>query len=217
MGMFLNYHNIADNYTPNNLICSFPVGKSYTKLDPVQASKPYEEYNTKGELVGYFWHYGETLNLEFNIDGEITVEDDALIYYIVGQHPTSQTQGKVSQKAYNVTDKRSWICTYASEVDKEYGWTEDDEFTYSENSPKHVYIDASTYLADKSVEVALYNFRMECVCNKTFDGASKIIFEIDSELSNKLNKGIYYCSLTVFNDKIRLPIFNSHDCVLSVK
>ena len=217
MGMFSNYHNIADNYIPNNLVCSFPVGKSYTKLDPIQASKPYEEYNAKGELIGYYWHYGETLNLEFNIDGEITVEDDAIIFYNIGQCPTEQTVGKLNQRAYNTATHRSWTCTYVSEADNKYGWTEDAEFTYSEDSPKQVYVDATTFLKDKNVEVVLYNFRMERIHAKTFKGTTKIIFEIDTQLSQELVKGIYYCSLTVFDDKINLPIFNSHDCVLSVK
>ena len=99
MGMFLNYQDIAGNYQPpNNLIRSFPVGKSYTKLDPIQASKPYEEYNAKGELIGYFWHYGESLNLEFNIDGEITIEGDAIVLSVKGQTPP-QIVGHPKQRA----------------------------------------------------------------------------------------------------------------------
>ena len=46
MGMFLNYQNIANSY-PNNLIESFPTLQTCSKLAPVEASRPYEEYNTK--------------------------------------------------------------------------------------------------------------------------------------------------------------------------
>ena len=69
MGMFLNYQNIANSY-PNNLVNAFPSCDICSKLNPLEASKPYEEYNIKGDLIGYFWRYGETLNLEFDIDGE---------------------------------------------------------------------------------------------------------------------------------------------------
>ena len=213
MSMFLNYHNISDNYKPNNLICTFPVGKSYTKLDPVQASKPYEEYDSKGNLIGYFWHYGETLNLEFNIDGEITVEDDALILTSKGSIP-SPLEGALMQRAYNTADKRSWTCTDI--VDNTFIWTEDAEFTYDE-SGKSVYVTAADYMKDKQVCVTLYNFRMEPIHSETFNGNTKIIFSITTELSKKLVRGIYYCSLTVFNDSVNLPIFSSADCTLLVK
>ena len=215
MGMFLNYHNIADNYTPNNLVCSFPVGKSYTKLAPVQASKPYEEYNAKGELIGYFWRYGETLNLEFNIDGEITVESDAIIFVYIGDCPTISTSGRLNQRAYNIAELRSWTLTRI--VDNNYIWEEDEEFIYDESSDTCVYVSAEDFLSDKHVDLTIYNFRMEPIHQETFEGTSKIIFEITPELSNKMKKGIYYCSLTVFNDNMKLPIFGSHDCTLLVK
>ena len=179
MSMFLNYHNISDNYKPNNLICTFPVGKSYTKLDPVQASKPYEEYDSKGNLIGYFWHYGETLNLEFNIDGEITVEDGAMILTSKGSTP-SPLEGALMQRAYNIADKRSWTCTDI--VDNAFIWTEDAEFTYDE-SGKSVYVTAADYMKDKQVDVTLYNFRMEPIHSETFNGNTKIIFPITTELS----------------------------------
>lgn len=214
MGMFLNYENIAD-YHPNNLKCSFPVGKSYTKLDPIQASKPYEEYNTKGELVGYFWRYGETLNLEFNIDGEITVESDAMIFVEAGTGPDISTVGFEEQRAYNIKDMTSWTCTMI--VGDNYIWEMDTEFVYDEHAGTAVYVSAEDFLADKHVEVKLYNFRMEPIYTKIYDGTSKIILPITADLSKQMKRGIYYCSLTVFNGDVNLKIFDSHDCILNVK
>lgn len=215
MGMFLNYQNIADNYMPNNLVCSFPVGKSYTKLDPVQASRPYEEYNAKGELIGYFWHHGETLNLEFNIDGEITVETGSIILNSAGQTPPLD-KGYVDQRAYNIVDLRSWTCMSIN-TKGERVWKIDDEFIYDVSGSDSVYVSAKDYLKDKFIDVTLYNFRMEPIHTETFNGTSKVVFTINKELSEKLVKGIYYCSLTVRNDRINLPIFSSKDCTLLVK
>ena len=213
--MFLNYQNLADNYIPNNLINAFPYRTKETKLDPITASKPFEEYNAKGELIGYFWRYGETLNLEFNIEGEITIETDAILLKVKGQTPTTKTIGKVGQRAYNIVDLASWTCsgmTYG-----EYIWNQDAEFTYPVSATRSVYLSADDYLSDKSVEVTLYNFRMEPICKKLYPASSTIIFNIDRELSNQLVKGIYYCSVIVFNEKVCYTIFDSNDCTLLVK
>lgn len=218
MGMFLNYHNIADNYTPNNLISAFPVGKSYTKLDPVKESKPYEEYNAKGELIGYSWYYGETLNLEFNINGEIVVESDAIIYSAHNDFPSVDTKGHIGRRAYNIADLISWTCTQAFPEEGLYVWEQDKEFEHDlAGATTCVYISASDYLAKKQLELQILNFRFEPILTKTFKGTTKLIFNIDKELSSKLVKGIYYCSLTVVNDNVRTPIFGAKDCTLLVK
>lgn len=216
MGMFLNYQNIADNYKPNNLMNAFPRKMNSSKLDPLDASKPFEEYNTKGELTGYFWRQGETLNLEFNIDGEITLEANAILLKVKGQTPTIQTMGKVNQRAYNIVDLRSWTCVAVTTTGK-YIWEEDAEFTYPINSDRSVYISAEDYLKDKKVEVTLYNFRREPICKKLYNAAPTIVFAIDRELSAAMPKGIYYCSVTVFNDEVCYTIFDSNDCNLLVK
>ena len=217
MGMFLNYQNIADNYKPNNLINAFPHKMNSSKLDPLDASKPFEEYNAKGELSGYFWRQGETLNLEFNIDGEITLEANAILLTSKGQEPTVDTLGKVNQRAYNVVDLRSWTCSAVTTTGK-YIWEEDAEFTYPLNSDRSVYISAADYLKDKKVEVTLYNFRMEPIHKELYPHAAPtIVFKIDRELSNLLPKGIYHCSVTVFNDDVCYTIFDTNDCDLLVK
>lgn len=216
MGMFLNYNNIDENYKPNNLTCSFPVGKSYTKLDPLEVSKPYEEYNTQGELIGYFWRYGETLNLEFNIDGEITVESDAIIFTNAGVFPDETTIGKVNQRAYNIIDLRSWTCTSVIN-DTTYIWEEDLEFEYDETSSKSIYVPAQYYLEDKFIELTIYNFRFEAIYKESIKAGTSVVFQIDSNLSKKLVKGIYYCSLVVYDNNTNKKIFSPDDCVLVVK
>lgn len=77
MGMFTNYENLQDNYIPNNICpptpCPSPCPPE-SKLQPCKPKLPYEEYNATGDLIGYWWYYGDTLNLEFNIEGELVVE-----------------------------------------------------------------------------------------------------------------------------------------------
>lgn len=214
--MFLNYHNIADNYRPNNLINAFPSKIIPSKLAPVEASKPYEEFNAKGELEGYFWRYGETLNLEFNIDGEITIESDAIISDIKDQMPGMRTRGYVGQKCYNLIDLKSWTCTLITP--EGYIWTQDESFTYpTEGEIKSIYIPADSYLKNKNIEFTIYNFRMEPVHKEVYPATTKAVFSISLELSKKLVKGTYYCSLCVFNEEVSFKIFDVNDCVLLVK
>lgn len=75
MNMFTNYEYIPDGYIPNNMHIQCDKPQSYTKLQPMDTAKPYELYSAKGELEGYFWHYGDCINLQFSIVGEITLDD----------------------------------------------------------------------------------------------------------------------------------------------
>ena len=215
MGMFLNYQNIANNYIPNNLVKAYTKPKSYTKLDPVDASKPYESYDVKGNLVGYFWNYRDILNLEFNLDGEITVETDAIIYDTYGKCPDTYTEGRIGQRCYNIVNMKSWTCV--SIVDNNFNWVQDAEFIYPERADRSVYVSASDYLKDKEIDITLYNFRYEPVITRTFEGKDKVVFEIDATLSEKLVKGIYYCSVNVKSADVYLTIFSPKDCILQVK
>lgn len=216
MGMFKNYHNIADNYVPNNLINSFITQKSDTKLDPVSASAPFEEYNKKGELVGYSWRQGETLNLEFNIDGEIAIESDAIVSTTSGDAPSESTMGRVGQSFYNIVDFKLWKCIAISTLTDEYIWRQY-QFDYPDGEARKVYVSARDYLKDKEIDVTLYNFRHEPIVTQHFEGTPKVIFKIDKELSASLVRGIYYCSVTVSNPTVSYTIFDSNDGCLLVK
>lgn len=67
--------NMFDKYNeagkvPNNLYAP-----ASCHLAPRVPGKPFEDINYAGELVGYYWYYGDTVKLEFTIDGEVM--DDA--------------------------------------------------------------------------------------------------------------------------------------------
>lgn len=158
--MFSNYQNIPENYTPNNLHKEFKKPCSYTKLDSDKTTLPYELYNAKGELEGYFWYQGNTINLEFNIDGEIVDE-------------TGKGTGS--------------------------------------------YIPANDYLAGKVATISIYDFRMNIIEYRTYPASPTINFIINKELSDKMNKGVYYCSLIISDDNTHETIFDTSDCKFLVK
>lgn len=156
MGMFDSYENVRDHYVqPNKPITPKPDNR----LEPLKLRMPYEELNAKGELVGYYWYYGDTINLEFTIEGEVTTVDG-------------------------------------------------EQYTTAED-----------FMKDKIVQVEIFNFRYESVCIKTFAGSTVINFAIDTDLSKKLVKGTYTCSLSVLNSLTGMnkTLIHQEDCTLIVK
>ena len=160
MDMFTNYQNLSEYYIPNNLSQYQNKPCSYTKLNPCEITKPYELYNAKNELEGYYWYYGNIINLDFSIDGEV--------------------------------------------IDINGNGTGE-------------YVSAKDYLADKTATVNIYDFRMNVIYSKSLPASENILITIDPELSSKMVKGIYYCSLEVSNSKSHETIFDSTDCKFLVK
>jgi len=159
--MFSNYENIPDMYIPSNRPTCPPPEKCCPNLDLCKPTRPYyADYDIEGNLVGYWWYYGNTFDLEFNIEGEITVE------------------GSLQ-------------------------WSPIDEF-----------------IDGKLVTMNLYNFRREIIYTQVIKAtSSKVIFSIDQELSNKLVRGVYYCSLSISDEKLGFDqtVLQMEDCVLNVK
>lgn len=188
----------------------------------VPECRPYEDYNAQGKLVGYYWYYGNTVNLQFIIDGEITVGKDAIIYNVMGEHPNTTTMAELRTKAYNIIDMKSW--TLMSIIEDEngklhYNWVEDKEFNSQIDGSKNVYLSAESYLKDKEFRIEIYNFRYEQIYTQTVEAANVINFAIDEELSAKMVKGVYYCRVCVLkNDSvIYLDLVEDADCMLTVK
>lgn len=213
--MFTNYQNLSDYYIPNNLQAAFTTAKSYTKLEPNERSKPYELYNAKNELEGYYWYYGDELILDFAIDGEITINTNDIILSSPGEEPTVRTPGRIGTKAYNIVDLKRWTCTAHSGSD--FIWVLEDEFGSDFDGTKSIFIDAKSYMKDKTLTFNIYNFRMDQVFTQSIAGTNNFKILIDKELSNKLVKGIYYCSLSVAGKSTSETIFSTSDCKLLVK
>lgn len=215
--MFSNYQNLSEYYTPNNLAKYHTKPCSYTKLDPIKASKPYELYNVKNELEGYYWNEGEVLNLEFNLEGEITVEGDALIYTASGECPTIQTKGRLNQVAYNITDEKKWeLIQILEDTLSYYIWAER-TFELPNEGEKGIYVSAEDYLSDKELIFKILNFRHEVIFEKTFKGTTKLIIPVGQKSNIYLKKGIYYCILKCAGDQGVENLFDSNDCKLLVK
>lgn len=205
--MFDGYQDLDNYYVPSNIR---PPKPDCNKLKSCAPIKPYEDYNDKNELIGYWWYYGNTVVLEFNINGEITIEDDAIIYTNTTQQPSVTTEGRIGQKAYNIVDLKSWTCMniiYEDGNVLKYNWVLDSEFVYPEDGQRNVYIDAEDFLKDKQAVVKLYNFRREIIDTKTYQASTNIKYVIDKEFSEKLVRGNYFVSLEIFDETLNATIF----------
>ena len=213
MGMFDNYNNQNTNYIPNNL--------GYACRKPMAYPIPYAEYNAEGEQSGYYWYYGDTVNLVFDLIGELTVESGTKIYTVTGQEPTENTVGEIGDCAYNLTDKISWsLSTITIDGNKtKYGWVQNETYENPPTGEQQVYISVADYVAGMEALIKLYNFRYEEVYSYTTEATSDITLSIGRELSEKLIKGTYYITLTLVDKTVQnyIPIFRDKECVITVK
>lgn len=216
--MFDNYDNLQQNYVPNNLDKKFPTPRHCPKVMPCRPDKPYEMYNELGELIGYFWYYGDTVTLQFDIFGEYTVEQNAIIYYESGQVPTTETKSIVGGHCYNVPDHKVWVCTRVE--NGVYTWEErswDD--IESPCASKPIYVDAEDYLKGKTLYFTIYNFRGEKIYEETIEATTDAVFNVDEELSKTMVRGTYTVTLILFDptDGTYETLFDDEDATFLVK
>lgn len=144
--------------TPKDIPTYYNAKEPNPKLAPLAPRKPYEDINAKGELTGYWWYQGETIDLEFNIEGEVFIENE------------------------------------------------------------NVYIPAEDFVKGKSIIFKLYNFRRELILDRKYNGDTTIVYTIDSELSKSLAKGVYYCTLDLFDgDLLCERLYLQDDVTLTVR
>ena len=208
MGVYNTNDNIYQtNLTKNDLF----------NFERPNGQLPYGEYNALGELVGYSWYYGDTINLTIAIDGAITVNNSDIIYTAIGDAPTTSTVGFIGQKAYNVIDLISWECIVATSDN--YTWRQDPVFTYPLNGGKTVYITADEYLKGKVARVTIYNFRYEKVYEKDLEASNRINLLIDEELSKEFIRGTYYLTLQVSDESslLYVQVLKDKDCTITVR
>lgn len=204
--MFDNYNNLPQNYVPSNTACTPSV--EITK-------KPFELFDSGNNCIGYWWRYGDSVQLQIILSGEVTVNGDSIVYKVSGEAPTIHTVGEISQKAYNVIDLRSWTCTIIE--NNEYTWVEDAEFTYVTGGNKSVYLDISQYLLGKTVRATIYNFRYEQMFNQIYTGNPIINIPIFGELAQSLVKGLYYLEVVVCDTVADNYVTVIDNCQLLVK
>lgn len=209
--MFNNYN--LDENAPNNL----------TRVHNfVHCKMPYAEYDEDGHLVAYTWKYGETVNLRFQLNGMIKIDNDAIVYYAKNDVPNAQTVGFIDQRAYNVVDLRSWTCTaiLEDEGNLTYIWTEDPEFYYPFNGGRSLYISIQEYMKNKKVIFTFMDNRYFPIFERVVEPEDTFFtIPIDEELSNSLQKGVYFYKIAIVsNDSVVQKIVaDPETCVINIR
>lgn len=189
MGMFTNYDNLSNTYIPDNV----SPNTEYALYKPTNL--PEILYNVKGNKVAHTWTLGDTFIWQVGLNETIKVELNSIIYHSTGDEPDAVTKGSIGQRAYNIVDMCSWQCV--DYTDNEYVWKKDKNFTYP--------LDGEVTLSlkpviDGSLVFELYNFRREHLKTFTeFDG-NKVLVNINTELNDELQQGIYYGIVKDIND-----------------
>ena len=76
--MFSNFTNMSTTYTPNPFQPNYPpaLTNNANEATPIKLNKPYEILSPDRKTVlGYFWYQGNSVDLVFNLSGEITLEE----------------------------------------------------------------------------------------------------------------------------------------------
>ena len=183
--MFENYNDLIIQKNKTNCCCN----KSF--------NSPYEDYDEKGNLIGYKWSYGSTIDLDFNLSGQISFPSGSIIYKESGQAPTNQTAAEINSLAYNIIDLKKW--KLQAIVNGEYIWQEESIYNTPNEGDLNCYITINDYLVDKKILFKLYNNNFCIVDEKTYEAAQTITYVIDNELASKLVKGVYYFSLDCYD------------------
>lgn len=208
MGLFDNYQNINPNYVPNNIVP--PPNPCKPKLEPCKPIKPYEEYNAEGELVGYYWHYGDTINLEFNVSGEVTIINGesfiSAVDFLSNKYAVMTVydfRGQVvaTQKLYTSTKfERGSVIKAGSVINQvvigEDYVVEDGSWTVNQQSILKI---GSTLAKGTTINNREIEENTVTETELILYPGTKILFEIDKELSNKLVKGVYTCTLIIYD------------------
>lgn len=75
--MFDNYNNtnLKTSFTPNPYAPQFPPLNQPSQIQQNNPNKPFEVKDVRGNLTGYFWYYGNSVDLVWDIEGEVISAD----------------------------------------------------------------------------------------------------------------------------------------------
>lgn len=203
--MFINYESINSNLIPQNRAAINPF------LNQVDADTP-----------EYFWYYGDTVDLTFDLVGEVIIESTSRIITGVGVTPTLLPQDIVGvTKVYNITDEKLWLLE-SVQINEESGastptWN---EIEYEFPTTGDIcYINSSRYLRNKIIKIELFDSNHQEIVIKDInkwtstttekpfarefhieDDIQSITYSIDGTLSKLLNRGTYYLEMKLFDE-----------------
>lgn len=204
--MFEQYDNLSSQYIPSNMNQHSCVPKINPFLETTGPKKPYEEVNAEGQVIGYWWGYGDTINLEFELSGNVTLDES----YILARDFIKNKQiqiclynfrhEQIQTKLFDGNDYQYIVYKQAPYVnDKTHGLY----YIYEDDSYKQVQLPDQYDKNTKYYE----------------EENPKVIFTIDKTMSLDLVRGVYYCSVSIIDNELNntITLINQDDLVLTVR
>ena len=75
-GMFDNFTHVNTTMRPGDVSQKYPsTNAPKPNFNVPQPNKPYENRSMDGTLKGYFWYYGNSIDLVFSVDGTVTLDN----------------------------------------------------------------------------------------------------------------------------------------------
>lgn len=191
--MFDSFYNQPEDYYPDNM------HKRRKPLPPYEAlsNNALHEIHKNGKFVGYWWHKGDTVSIPLSVNTNISVEDTAIIYDVVGAEPGLDQVGFLGQRLYNIVDITSWtmIRNLPNMTGMQYLWKKDDVFTFPTYGELGLRLMPN--MEGKNIIVQILNFRREEVLRYEFYNTSDCVVDINKEDSDKILQGVYYLKVSI--------------------
>lgn len=112
--MFNSFSNVDTTYSPNIFQPKYPPLNREERIQSINPNKPYEVLNSDGTLKGYFWYYGNSVDLIFDIIGEVTLEQGD--YYL----NVSQIVNTLDISATLYNQRHEPVIYFSNGLDAEY-------------------------------------------------------------------------------------------------
>lgn len=203
--IFDNYENISSQYIPSNMNKKHKVPTNNPFLEHIGPKRPYEIINAEGELVGYWWAYGDTVDLDFELTGIVTI--DGSDKYIDVEQFIKDKQIKI--EIFDFRHENIHTVIYEGN-------------NFIAQSYKPVTVDSRTigyyyvYENDKYEIVKLPDSYQQGITYYEKEPIH-VILPINLTLSQEMVKGTYYCSLSIISKTLSATIFFEDSCTLEVR
>lgn len=191
--MFETFDSTPTTYIPNNSFSPPPEIEFEVKINNLH------ELCCCGEMIGYYWEYGENIKIPITNKIPIEITDDDLISYVSGDAPDSNTEAVIGARCYNLIDAKSW--QLMGKTEEGFIWQQDEHLTFF--APNAVKLFIIPDMTGKKLKASFYNHWGEEIYSQEFDEQNdgEVIISIEDS-KEKFLRGVYNMYVSVTSDTL---------------
>lgn len=206
--IFDSYDNLSNEYIPSNMNKPPKPPKANPYFDPAIPKLPYCDYNAEGDIVGYWWPYGNTVNLEFDLEGCLTVEGSQQFVSIRNFLQNKQLKVDIYNFRHEIID------TMLFDGNQFQSYIKADNVTSESKGIFYIYDEEKKEYIAVSLPSGYQEGQTYYIENPE---PPFIIYPIDVDKSALFEKGTYYCSLAIIDKYLHDTILPQDLCTLTVR